>query len=73
MRQLIGVGTPRALQGRLIAIITALLALIGSLSYPVTTHRRWSSHFTDRSLLDRELRRRTQRRAKDGFHHGLLG
>jgi hypothetical protein len=40
MRQLIGVGTPRALQGRLIAIITALLALIGSLSYPVTSHRR---------------------------------
>ena len=31
MRQLIGVGTPRGLQGRLIAVITALWTLIGSL------------------------------------------
>jgi hypothetical protein len=30
MRQLIGVGTPRGLQGRLIAVVTALLALIRS-------------------------------------------
>src|SRR5687767_5210006 len=28
MRQLIGVGTPRGLQGRIIAVVTALLALI---------------------------------------------
>ena len=31
MRQLIGVGTPRALQGRLRAVVAALLTLIGSL------------------------------------------
>ena len=31
MRQLIGVGTPRGLQGRLSAVVTALLALIRSL------------------------------------------
>ena len=31
MRQLIGVGTPRGLQGRLSAVMAALLALIGSL------------------------------------------
>jgi transposase len=31
MRQLIGVGTPRGLQGRLSAVVAALLALIGSL------------------------------------------
>jgi transposase len=31
MRQLMGVGTPRGLQGRLIASVTALWALIGSL------------------------------------------
>ena len=36
MRQLIGVGTPRALQGRLIAIMATLLAVAGSLSKPVT-------------------------------------
>ena len=31
MRQLIGVGTPRGLQGRVNALVAALLALIGSL------------------------------------------
>jgi transposase len=31
MRQLIGVGTPRGLQGRLVAVVAALVALIGSL------------------------------------------
>ena len=31
MRQLIGVGTPRGLQGRLSAVVAALLALIRSL------------------------------------------
>ena len=36
MRQLIGVGTPRGLQGRLIAVVAALLALIGSLREPCT-------------------------------------
>lgn len=30
LRQLIGVGTPRELQGRLIAVVTTLLALIRS-------------------------------------------
>jgi transposase len=40
MRQLIGVGTPRSLQGRLSAVVAALLALIGSRSEPATRHRR---------------------------------
>jgi len=39
MRQLIGVGTPRGLQGRLSAVIAALLALIRSLWAFVTRHR----------------------------------
>ena len=40
MRQLIGVGTPRGLQGRLIAIVTTLWALIGSLRGRVRGHER---------------------------------
>jgi transposase len=39
MRQLIGFGTPRGLQGRLSALV-ALLALIGSLTALATRHRR---------------------------------
>jgi len=40
MRQLIGVGTPRGLQGRLIAVTTTLLAVTGLLWALVTGHRR---------------------------------
>ena len=40
MRQLIGVGTPRGLQGRLGAVLAALLVLIRSLSEPVMHHER---------------------------------
>ena len=40
MRQLIGVGTPRGLQGRLIAIVTTLWALIGLLRGFVRGHER---------------------------------
>ena len=38
MRQLIGVGTPRGLQGRLSAVVAALLALIGSLRELANRH-----------------------------------
>jgi transposase len=40
MRQLIGVGTPRGLQGRLIAVVTTLLALTRSLRDLVTAQGR---------------------------------
>jgi hypothetical protein len=40
MRQLIGVGTPRGLQGRLIAVVTALFALIRSLWDCTSGHGR---------------------------------
>jgi transposase len=39
MRQLIGVGTPRGLQGRLVAALGALLTLIRAHGLPVTDHR----------------------------------
>jgi hypothetical protein len=39
MRQLIGVGTPRGLQGRLIAVVATLLALTRALAQRVTRHR----------------------------------
>src|SRR2546426_10572523 len=40
LRQLIGVGTPRGLQGRLNAVLATLLAVMRSLWEPVTRHRR---------------------------------
>ena len=44
MRQLIGVGTPRGLQGRLSAVMTVLLALIRPLWELVTRHGRSVRH-----------------------------
>ena len=40
MRQLIGVGTPRGLQGRLSAVLAALLALLGALGDCASRHWR---------------------------------
>src|SRR5678815_5756338 len=40
MRQLIGVGTPRGLQGRLLVVVATLSALIRPLWSCVTGHRR---------------------------------
>jgi transposase len=40
MRQLIGVGTPRGLQGRVLAVATTLLALIRSVGDAAQGHRR---------------------------------
>ena len=54
MRQLIGVGTPRGLQGRLVAVLGALLTLIRVLWEPVTRHERArTTRFTARASLDR--------------------
>jgi hypothetical protein len=39
MRQLIGVGTPRGLQGRLAAVLGALLTLIRTLSGAIMCYR----------------------------------
>jgi transposase len=39
MRQLIGVGTPRGLQGRLVAVLAGLLTLIRTLRMAITRHR----------------------------------
>lgn len=39
MRQPIGVGTPRGLQGRVVAVFGALLTLIRALWQPVTRHK----------------------------------
>jgi transposase len=39
MRQLIGVGTPRGLQGRLVVVFGALLTLTRALRQPVTHHK----------------------------------
>jgi hypothetical protein len=44
MRHLIGVGTPRGLQGRLIAVLATLLALARALAERVTRHRPNTVH-----------------------------
>ena len=44
MRQLLGVGTPRGLQGRLIAVVAALLVLTRELWQLVTLHPRLVRH-----------------------------
>jgi transposase len=46
MRQLIGVGTPRGLQGRLIAVMATLLALARGLWERVTLHRCLGRHIS---------------------------
>jgi hypothetical protein len=46
MRHLIGVGTPRALQGRLIAVVATLLALAQALAERVTRHRPATGHLS---------------------------
>lgn len=51
MRQLIGVGTPRGLQGRLVAVMATLLALTRELWDRLTSHRCPEPH---RSLLKRQ-------------------
>jgi hypothetical protein len=51
MRQLIGIGTPRGLQGRVIAILGALLTLTRSCQTPVTRHRPVLSGFSVRKRL----------------------
>jgi transposase len=44
MRQLIGVGTPRGLQGRLLAVVATLLALVRALGRRLTRHRPTIRH-----------------------------
>jgi hypothetical protein len=46
MRQLIGVGTPRGLQGRLITAIATLLAVIQELWERLTIHRGLPRHIS---------------------------
>ena len=51
MRQLIGVGTPRGLQNRVIAILSALLTLIRSCGELVTRHKPVPTHSLMRERL----------------------
>lgn len=46
MRQQMGVGTPRGLQGRLRAVVATLLALMGSLRALAAPHRRSVQHIS---------------------------
>ena len=60
MRQLIGVGTSRGLQGRLTAILTALLTLIRS---------RWQSLKLYKAMLTRFSTREDYSTGRDAFVH----
>lgn len=58
MRQLIGVGTPRGLQGRLAAVLVTLVTLIQALSDAITCHRspvRLSSRLTRLSIASKPV------------------
>jgi hypothetical protein len=73
MRQLIGVGTPRALQGRLSAVVATLLVLTRSLCALVTRHRRPRRHVSPpecRSIA--KTLGGAAPRARNGFHHCRL-
>ena len=65
MRQLIGVGTPRGLQGRLIAVVATLLALIHSVWKCPTLHGR--------SARDVSPNERGSVAGFEGMHSGLRG
>jgi transposase len=72
MRQLIGVGTPRGLQGRLSAALGALLVLIRAFWRLDTPHR---SRFRVSSALERvsiARYRLADVSSRNGFSHGLL-
>ena len=51
MRQVIGVGTPRGLQGRLAGVLGALLTLTRTLSDVITCHRSPVRLFSDLERL----------------------
>ena len=72
MRQLIGVGTPRGLQGRVHAVMAALVALIRPLWDLMTGYRRPCDSFTRADSSIARCAIVTHRRARNGFHHGLL-
>jgi hypothetical protein len=67
---LIGVGTPRGLQGRLVAVLTGLLTLVGTLREAVTCHRSPVRLFSRLERLSIASNPVAHRRARTGFHHG---
>jgi hypothetical protein len=70
LRQLIGVGTPRGLQGRLIAVLATLLALSRDLWKCDASSRPRTTHLTARGATRSRNPRRAHRRARNAFHHG---
>ena len=71
MRQLIGVGTPRGLQGARRGRGHASGADAVALGARYQSWAAYTAPLTDRMPIDREIRRRARRRARNGFHHGL--
>ena len=72
MRRLTGVGTPRSLQGRVVALLDVLLNLIGRVWKRLSDP--WSTiHQIRRSTLDLAARAHDHSSTNRGFHHGLLG
>jgi asparagine synthase (glutamine-hydrolysing) len=73
MRHLIGLGTPRGLQGRFSAVIAALLALLADAHAPCVSDLRAGSGVDRSAPLDRLSREpRRQLVSERYLHHGLL-
>jgi hypothetical protein len=73
MRQLIGVGTPRGLQGLAQrGRDRASRADWGAQGTCYAASAADAGGLTAQGALDREIRRRAHRRARNGFHHGQL-
>lgn len=71
MRQLIGVGTPRGLQGRLVAALSAFMALMRAFWLSVTGHWPAPAVVLNAGVsLDRAIRPRIRRRERTAFTTG---
>jgi hypothetical protein len=72
MRRVIGVGTPRSLQGRLAAALSALITLIRDLPARDASLALRPTLFHARACLTHAIRSCPDPREHHGFHHGLL-
>jgi transposase len=70
MRRLIGVGTPRDLQGRLVGALATLISLIRALWESVIGHGPPVRSVSTSARVS--IQHRIHRRERDSFHHGLL-
>ena len=71
MRQLIGVGTPRGLQGRLVAVLATLLVLVRALWQPVRVMSASHDMCHRARCSQSQVSCSVRQHRRNGFHHGL--